>query len=122
MTRKKPVRKRPPQPSAEMPPPNPLSATPAQLEAAQEQARQRMLMEHNVLKQKFADESIQRTIAESQNQQMIERLRAAQITIEKLTEDNRKLQEGKSTEDVAAEPEPAPDAPGDPEDKQPGEE
>jgi predicted nuclease with TOPRIM domain len=55
------------------------------------QAARRLQRDHAVLKARFAEVEVERTILSSENQQLIQELRAAQHTIEKLTAEIVKL-------------------------------
>ncbi len=57
----------------------------AQIEAAQQQAAQRLQRDHAVLKVKFADVSVALAIAESERGQLIAQLQSSRTTIKQLT-------------------------------------
>lgn len=71
----------------ENPAENPVAATPVQIDVAQQQIAQRVRTEHAVLKQRFAEVDVGRTIAEAERDQLIQRLRASQQVIEQLTKE-----------------------------------
>ncbi len=80
MTRKRTKEATPP-----VQPVNPAAYTPEQIEAAQEAAQQRVRTQFAVLKQRFAEVDVDRTIAEAERDQLFQQLQAAQKTIEQLT-------------------------------------
>lgn len=88
---KRKAKQTPVTPGAEAAPESVAAATAQQIEVAQMQAARRLQTQHAVLKTRFAEVEVDRTILQAENQQLIQQLRSAKTTIEKLTAEVARL-------------------------------
>lgn len=97
-------------PAAAAPPSTgPTTFTPEQLEAARQQAAQRLRVEHATLKVQFADAAVALAIATQERDQLIQRVQASQKIIEQLSIELEALKQAATDDAAVSGPQPDPD-------------